>query len=152
MWPHWAHKSSHLSQKYIHGASKWPYLVSRFHVIMPMNNFICITALNRSNCAFEGSIEGFDLSLFDLILLHWALNNFILSQSILFGQQTQRGQSPVEHRGNLYVCMYVRLYICTFPTEACASLQGLNQPLEAWACLWEASASLFEAGARMWES
>ena len=52
--------------------------------------------------------------------------------SVLFGPRTQRGQSPIEHKGNLFVCMSVCSSIPPGASEAGLALlkagSGLSEP------------------------
>ena len=71
----------------------------------------------------------------------WFVNGSLVGKQ---GFGPKGGRSPVEHRGNLYVCTYIHIYVP--PSKAWASLW------EAWTSLWEARACLWEDWASFWEA
>ena len=60
-------------------------------------------------------------------------NKFALElfPTVVFGQRPRRGQSPVEHRGNLSICPSIRTYVRPFPlphTQGFISFGAYSDP------------------------
>ena len=59
-------------------------------------------------------------------------NLFVCEFVFIFGQRPQRGQYPVEYRGNVCIFLSIYLFVCPQPANSCRSLDGWTDRQTNW--------------------